>query len=199
MPPAPSQKGTGKKNAGVIGKRSRNTTPMSSLPSSTNIPPVDIIETEFLDLRLESVRGITYDDLVESSTSNVIIPDSKTLDGLITRLGKLNEIIERRGTWCDKGMRLVAAQRKSYQDDMTSASRRDDARREGDDDSEKKANKKKRKANDSLAPGDAHTGEYFFSSCLYLFFLVASTLHRYNVMWGASRNFVIFFHILSIY
>ncbi|KAI1405429.1 histone acetyltransferases subunit 3-domain-containing protein [Hypoxylon fuscum] len=157
MPPAPSQKGTGKKNAGVIGKRSRNTTPMSSLPSSTNIPPVDIIETEFLDLRLESVRGITYDDLVESSTSNVIIPDSKTLDGLITRLGKLNEIIERRGTWCDKGMRLVAAQRKSYQDDMTSASRRDDARREGDDDSEKKANKKKRKANDSLAPGDAHT------------------------------------------
>ncbi|KAI2630250.1 histone acetyltransferases subunit 3-domain-containing protein [Hypomontagnella submonticulosa] len=149
MPPAPSQKGTGKKNAGAIGKRSRNTTPMSSLPSSAVIPPVDIIETEFLDLKLESVRSITYDDLVDSTASNALIPDSKSLDGLITRLGKLNEIIESRGTWCDKGMRLVAAERKNFYDDMASARRRDDARREGE-------NKKKRKGTDSFAPGDAH-------------------------------------------
>ncbi|OTA98899.1 hypothetical protein M426DRAFT_325607 [Hypoxylon sp. CI-4A] len=157
MPPAPSQKGTGKKNAG-IGKRSRNTTPMSGLPPSANIPPVEIIETEFLDLKLESVRTITYDDLVDSSASNAVIPDSKSLDGLITRLGKLNEIIERRGTWCDKGMRLVADERKIFYDEMVAAGRRDDARREGEE-SEKRANKKKRKAtgNDNLAPGDAHT------------------------------------------
>lgn len=153
MPPAPSQKGTGKKNAGAIGKRSRNTTPMSSLPSSAVIPPVDIIETEFLDLKLESVRSITYDDLVDSTASNALIPDSKSLDGLITRLGKLNEIIESRGTWCDKGMRLVAAERKNFYDDMASARRRDDARREGE-------NKKKRKGTDSFAPGDAHIGEF---------------------------------------
>ncbi|KAI1378517.1 histone acetyltransferases subunit 3-domain-containing protein [Hypoxylon crocopeplum] len=157
MPPAPSQKGTGKKNSGVIGKRSRNTTPMSSVPSSANIPPVDIIETEFLDLRLESVRSLSFDDLVDSSASNAVIPDSKSLDGLITRLGKLNEIIDRRGTWCDKGMRLVAAQRKTHYDEMAAASRRDEARREGDEDSERKVNKKKRKVNDNLAPGDAHT------------------------------------------
>ncbi|KAI1383838.1 histone acetyltransferases subunit 3-domain-containing protein [Hypoxylon trugodes] len=157
MPPAPSQKGTGKKNAGVMGKRSRNTTPMASLPSSANIPPVEIIETEFLDLRLESVRNISYDDLVDSSASNAVIPDSKSLDGLITRLGKLNEIIERRGTWCDKGMRLVASQRKDYYDEVAAAGRRDDARRDGGEDSERRANKKKRKANDNLAPGDAHT------------------------------------------
>ncbi|KAK6949341.1 hypothetical protein Daesc_009416 [Daldinia eschscholtzii] len=157
MPPNPSQKGTGKKNAGAIGKRSRNTTPMSSLPSNASIPPVDIIETEFLDLRLESVRTITYDDLIDSTTSNAVIPDSKSLDGLITRLGKLNEIVDRRGTWCDKGMRLVAAQRKIHYDEMASSGRRDDARREGDDDTERRANKKKRKGNDSLAPGDAHT------------------------------------------
>ncbi|KAI1097646.1 histone acetyltransferases subunit 3-domain-containing protein [Jackrogersella minutella] len=156
MPPAPSQKGTGKKNAGVIGKRSRNTTPMSNPPSSANIPPVEIIETEFLDLRLESVRNITYDDLVDSTASNAVIPDSKSLDGLITRLGKLSEIIERRGTWCDKGMRLVVVQRKLHYDEMASAGRRDDARREGDEDSERRANKKKRKVNESLAPGDAH-------------------------------------------
>lgn len=161
MPPAPSQKGTGKKNAGAIGKRSRNTTPMSSLPSNTAIiPPVDIIETEFLELRLESVRSITYDDLVDSNTSNAVIPDSKSLDGLITRLGKLNEIIERRGTWCDKGMRLVAAERKNFYDDMASASRRDEARREGENE---RVNKRKRKAADSLAPGDAHIGKLYFS------------------------------------
>ncbi|KAI4863005.1 histone acetyltransferases subunit 3-domain-containing protein [Hypoxylon rubiginosum] len=160
MPPNPSQKGTGKKNAGVMGKRSRNTTPMSSLPlpSSANIPPVDTIETEFLDLRLDSIRSITYDDLVDVSASNAVIPDSKSLDGLITRLGKLNEIIERRGTWCDKGMRLVAAQRKSHYDEMATASRGDDTRREGED-SDRRANKKKRKGTDSLAPGDARTGE----------------------------------------
>lgn len=161
MPPNPSQKGTGKKNAGAIGKRSRNTTPMSSLPSNASIPPVDTIETEFLDLRLDSVRTITYDDLIDTTTSNAVIPDSKSLDGLITRLGKLNEIVERRGTWCDKGMRLVAAQRKIHYDEMASAGRRDDARREGDDDSERRANKKKRRGNDSLAPGDAHTGEWY--------------------------------------
>ncbi|KAI1440718.1 histone acetyltransferases subunit 3-domain-containing protein [Annulohypoxylon stygium] len=157
MPPAPSQKGTGKKNANAIGKRSRNTTPMSVGPSSANIPPVEIIETEYLDLKLELVRNINYDDLVDSSASNALIPDSKSLDGLITRLGKLNEIIERRGTWCDKGMRLVAGHRKAHFDEMATLSRRDDARKDGEEETERRANKKKRKANDSLAPGDAHT------------------------------------------
>ncbi|KAI0150023.1 histone acetyltransferases subunit 3-domain-containing protein [Hypoxylon sp. NC0597] len=157
MPPAPSQKGTGKKNAGAIGKRSRNTTPMSSLPSTASLPPVDIIETEFLDLKLEHVRNINYDDLVDSSASNAVIPDSKSLDGLITRLNKLNEIIERRGNWCDKGMRLVATQRKAFYDEMASAPRTDDGRKDGEEESERRANKKKRKANDTLAPGNAHT------------------------------------------
>ncbi|KAI0169113.1 histone acetyltransferases subunit 3-domain-containing protein [Hypoxylon sp. FL1284] len=159
MPPNPSQKGTGKKNAGVMGKRSRNTTPMSSapLPSSANIPPVETIETEFLDLRLESIRSIIYDDLVDLSASNAVIPDSKSLDGLITRLGKLHDIIDHRGNWCDKGMRLVAAQRKIYYDEVATASRGDEARRNGEE-SERKANKKRRKGADSLAPGDARSG-----------------------------------------
>ncbi|KAI1209248.1 histone acetyltransferases subunit 3-domain-containing protein [Annulohypoxylon truncatum] len=157
MPPAPSQKGTGKKNANAMGKRSRNTTPMSIGPSSANIPPVDIIETEYLDLKLESVRSINYDDLVDSSASNALIPDSRSLDGLITRLGKLNEIIERRGASCDRGMRLVATHRKAHFDEMAPVSRRDDTRKDGEEETERRANKKKRKANDSLAPGDAHT------------------------------------------
>ncbi|KAI5920432.1 hypothetical protein F4810DRAFT_683250 [Camillea tinctor] len=155
MPPVPSQKGTGKKGSGVIRQRSRNTTPMSVPPSSARIPSPEIIETEFLDLRLEHMRPTTYDDLVDQGASNVVIPDSKSLDGLITRLGKLNEIIDRRGNWCDKGMRLIAVQRKSHYDES-----REDSRREGGEEAAKRANKKKRKANDSLAPGDANNGEF---------------------------------------
>ncbi|KAI1251635.1 hypothetical protein MGN70_006203 [Eutypa lata] len=156
MPPAPSQKGTGKKGAGAIRQRSRNTTPMSgpvpTHPSNASIPPVEPIETEFLDLKLESVRTLSYDDLVDPSASNAVIPDSKSLDGLITRLTKLNEIIERRGQWCDKGMRLVAMQRKNHVDDMATEDRGERA-----EEGAKKANKKKRKANDTLAPKDTNT------------------------------------------
>ncbi|KAI0473732.1 histone acetyltransferase subunit 3 [Xylariaceae sp. FL0804] len=154
MPPAPSQKGTGKKASGLVRQRSRNTTPMSGPPPGASIPPVEVLETDFLDLRLESIRNISYDDLVDPSASNAVIPDSKTLDGLITRLGKLNEVIERRGTWCDKGMRLVAEQRKNFYTEVASSGGA--ARRGGSEESEKRAHKKKRKANDSLAPGDTN-------------------------------------------
>ncbi|KAI1870983.1 hypothetical protein JX265_006023 [Neoarthrinium moseri] len=157
MPPAPSQKGTGKKGAGAVRQRSRNTTPSSGPPpaATSGLPPVETIETEFLELRLESVRSITYEDLADCSPSNALIPESKTLDTLITRLGKLHDITERRGSFCDRGMRLVASQRKLHFDEMA-ASGRDDERSRGDD-ADKKANKKKRKANDSLAPKDANT------------------------------------------
>ncbi|KAI0003136.1 histone acetyltransferase subunit 3 [Xylariaceae sp. FL0662B] len=162
MPPGPGQKGTGKKGAGAIRQRSRNTTPMSGPPSApasgASIPPIETIETGYIELRLDSVRDISYDDLVDPSASNAVLPDSKSLDGLITRLGKLNEIIERREYWCNQGMRLIATQRKSHYDEMGSGSRRDENRREADyGDGEKKANKKKRKAADNLAPADANT------------------------------------------
>lgn len=177
MPPAPGQKGTGKKGAGAIRQRSRNTTPMSGpvppVPSSNaSIPPVEFIETEFLDLKLESVRTLSYDDLVDLSVSNAVIPDSKSLDGLITRLTKLNEIIERRGQWCDKGMRLVAQQRKNHVDDMATEDRGERA-----EEGAKKANKKKRKANDTLAPKDTNTGELFYLFIsFFIFFCYYSCL-----------------------
>ncbi|KAI1338373.1 histone acetyltransferase subunit 3 [Xylariaceae sp. FL0016] len=154
MPPAPSQKGTGKKASGIVRQRSRNTTPMSGPPPGANIPPVELLETKLFELRLESIRNISYDDLVDPSASNAVIPDSKTLDGLITRLGKLNEIIESRGTWCDKGMRLVAEQRKNHYDDVAAGA--GSGRRYGSEEGDKRSNKKKRKANDNLAPGDAN-------------------------------------------
>ncbi|KAH8682242.1 histone acetyltransferases subunit 3-domain-containing protein [Xylariales sp. PMI_506] len=155
MPPTPSQKGTGKKGSGIVRQRSRNTTPSSGPPpATTGIPPVETIETEFLDLRLESLRSITYEDLADSNASNAVIPDSKSLDGLISRLTKLHDIIERRGQFCDRGMRLVAGQRKNQYDEMAARADDDSQHREV---AEKKANKKKRKANDNLAPQETNT------------------------------------------
>ncbi|KAI0126351.1 histone acetyltransferase subunit 3 [Xylariales sp. AK1849] len=155
MPPAPSQKGTGKKGSGIVRQRSRNTTPSSGPPpsSASGFPPVEIIETEFLELRLQSVRSISIDDLGDLSASNAAIPDSKSLDGLIGRLTKLHDLIEARGQLCDRGMRSVSGQRKAHVNEMVDSARGTDegTRRE---DGEKKASKKKRKANDSLAPQD---------------------------------------------
>ncbi|ORY57208.1 histone acetyltransferases subunit 3-domain-containing protein [Pseudomassariella vexata] len=159
MPPAPSTKGTGKKGAGAKVQRSRNTTPITGPPpgTTTSIPPVETIDAEFLEIKLESIRSITYEDLADSNASNAVIPDSKSLDGLITRLGRLHEIIENRGSNCDKGMRLVAGLRKAHFDEMAASSRRDDEKMRDDEDRDKRANKKKRKANDSLAPQETNT------------------------------------------
>ncbi len=140
--------------------------PASSGSSGASIPPVEPIETEFLDLKLEFVRNLSYDDLVDPSASNAVIPDSKSLDGLITRLTKLNDIIERRCQWCDKGMRLVAMQRKNHVDGVGSDGK---SERVGEQEGGK-GNKKKRKANDSLAPKDINTG-MLFSFPAHLFFL----------------------------
>jgi transcriptional adapter 3 len=173
MPPAPSQKGTGKKGAGASRQRSRNTTPSSGPLSSSSssatatapvngLPPVETIEIEFLELKLESIRALSFEELTESSGgANSVNPDSKAIDGLITRLSKLHEIIETRHNNCDRGMRLVAAQRKNHQEEVVAAGRRDEERGRKDGDEEekdKKANKKKRKANESLAPQETNTG-----------------------------------------
>ncbi|KAI1331046.1 histone acetyltransferase subunit 3 [Xylariaceae sp. FL0255] len=152
MPPAPGQKGTGKKGSGAKPPRSRNTTPMSSLPTAASIPPIEVLETEYLDLRLEYLPALKNDDLVDQTVWNAVIPDSRSLDGLHSRLGQLDELIERRGTWSDKAMRLVATKKKEYMEDVSSGARKD-----GSEEGEKKLNKKKRKANDNLAPGDQNT------------------------------------------
>lgn len=163
MPPVPSQKGTGKKGSGIVRQRSRNTTPNAApappAPGTAGLPQGDTIETDFIkDLKFESLPPISYEDLVEAGASNANIPDSKSLDGLIARLTKIHDIIEGRGTFCDRGMRLVAGERsKMHFEDMSSTGREDEKPHRDDD--EKKANKKKRKATDSLAPGDAKIGK----------------------------------------
>ncbi|KAI1818315.1 histone acetyltransferases subunit 3-domain-containing protein [Poronia punctata] len=158
MPPPGSlgsQKGTGKKASGAKAQRSRNTTPMSNLSASANsstIPAVEYLESELLDIRYEYVRNIVYDDIIDQNTSNAVIPDSKTLDALVAKLEKLRDVIDRRGIWCDKAMRLVATEKKGHVDDIppVSSTSGGKASHEGD----KKPNKKRRKANENLVPGD---------------------------------------------
>jgi transcriptional adapter 3 len=159
MPPAPSQKGTGKKASGGKAQRSRNTTPMSSLPTGTNatstIPPVELLESELLDVKYEYLRNILYDDIIDQNTSNAVIPDSKTLDALVQKLQKLEDLIDRRGSWCDKAMRLLVIEKRGHVDEPPPAPSRKEASQEG----ENKPNKKKRKPNENLAPGDQNIGK----------------------------------------
>ncbi|KAK4191802.1 chromatin-remodeling complexes subunit NGG1 [Podospora australis] len=94
--------------------------------------------------------------MVDPSTSNTATPDSKSLDGLISRLQKLGEIIEKRGLNCDRGMRLLAQNRRVRLDELAVERGREEERRQkeaDDEERERKANKKKRKATESLAPG----------------------------------------------
>ena len=90
MPPLPSQKGTGKKGSGVIRQRSRNTTPSSGPPpsssssaSASGLPRVEIIETEFLELKLESIRAVTFEE--PAGSANWVTAEAKA--------GLLNEEI----------------------------------------------------------------------------------------------------------
>jgi transcriptional adapter 3 len=176
MPPASSQKGTGKKGgAGAIRQqpRSRNTTP-SSLPPAASLPPIETQETEILELRFDVFRNLTYEDLVDSGASTALIPDSRALDGIVTRLQRLGESIEKRGNYCDRGMRLLASSRRMRMDEMAAEGRREDERRQReaeDEERERKANKKKRKATESLAPQATNIGQSN---------LPCATIHSYS-------------------
>ena len=149
--------------------RSRNTTP-SSVPPTASLPPMESVETDLLDLRFELFRNITYEDMVDPGASGAVIPDSKSLDGMVSRLTKLGDVIERRGQNCDRGMRLLAQNRKSRLDDFAAEMGREEERRQraaDDEERERKANKKKRKATDNLAPQGTNIGKLcwiFFGS-----------------------------------
>jgi transcriptional adapter 3 len=177
MPPASSQKGTGKKGGAAAVRqqpRSRNTTP-SSLPPTASLPPIETQETETLDLRFDVFRNLTYEDLVDSGASTAVIPDSKALDGIVARLQRLGESIEKRGNYCDRGMRLLAANRRTRMDEMAAEGRREDERRQReaeDEERERKANKKKRKATENLASSASNAGQLFHVAREPIFFFL---------------------------
>lgn len=168
MPPASSQKGTGKKGAGAIARqRSRNTTPStSSVPLQASLPPVENKQTEYLDLNYETFRNITYEDLVDQNASGSHMPESKSLDGIMTRFQRLQDTLEKRSTFCDRGMRLLVSALRARQDEAAAERSREEERQRAEDDERarkankaNKANKKKRKAADTLAPPDSNIGQ----------------------------------------
>ncbi|KAK4228525.1 putative transcriptional adapter 3 [Podospora fimiseda] len=168
-PSSSSQKGPGKKaGANAIRQqqqqqqqreRSRNTTP-SAVPPSASLPPIEDVDTETLDLRFELFRNLAYEDMVDPSTSNTATPDSKSLDGILSRLQKLGDIIEKRGLTCDRGMRVLAKNRKARLDELAVERGREEERRqkeaEEEDREQRKSNKKKRKATENLGPGGSN-------------------------------------------
>ncbi|KAH6650988.1 histone acetyltransferases subunit 3-domain-containing protein [Chaetomium tenue] len=167
MAPSSSQKGTGKKGgASAIRQqqqqqqqRSRNTTP-GPAPPSASLPPFETIETETIELRFDIFRNLTFEDMVDPPASSTPIPDSKSLDGILTRLQRLGDVIEKRGSHCDRGMRLLAQTRKQRVDELTMERGREEERRQraaDDGERERKSNKKKRKGADSLAPHAGNT------------------------------------------
>jgi transcriptional adapter 3 len=190
MPPASSQKGTGKKGGAAAVRqqpRSRNTTP-SSLPPAASLPPIETQETETIDLRFDVFRNLTYEDLVDSGASTAIIPDSRALDGIVTRLQRLGESIEKRGNYCDRGMRLLAANRRTRMDEMAAEGRREDERRQReaeDEERERKANKKKRKATENLASSGSNAGQSIHFHLAGLFF---THLSPRLLLWLLPRN-----------
>ncbi|KAL8393546.1 hypothetical protein RB595_003331 [Gaeumannomyces hyphopodioides] len=167
MPPASSQKGTGKKGAGSIARnRSRNTTPSISsaaaaaaaAPQPSLLPPVETIETEFVELKFEILRNITYEDLFDqgAGAASPVIPDSRALDHIGSRLQRLQDIVEKRGVSCDRGMRLLADKRNDRVE-MDRIREEERLQREAEGAAqERRANKKKRKEKDSLAPHDTN-------------------------------------------
>ncbi|KAJ4397298.1 Transcriptional regulator [Gnomoniopsis smithogilvyi] len=159
MPPASSQKGTGKKGAGAIARqRSRNTTPSSVPLVTASLPPIETKQTEYLDLNYDTFRNITYEDIVDQNASSSHMPESRSLDGIMTRFQRLQDTLEKRSTFCDRGMRLLVSALRARMDEAAAERSREEERQRMEDDERvrkaNKANKKKRKAADSLAPQD---------------------------------------------
>ncbi|RKF54017.1 Chromatin-remodeling complexes subunit NGG1 [Golovinomyces cichoracearum] len=147
MPPLPSQKGTVKKARDIRYSRSRNTTPtvVGSLSGVDGFTP-------YLELPLQPFR--TIEDF--SNRYGNGIPTSKELDALLDRLKHLVQIVEARGSACDKGMRLLAQTRKDRLGEIETERREEESvdrlkriatEEEGDERGRNKLSKFKRSSN----------------------------------------------------
>lgn len=100
--------------------RSRNTTP--SLVAGAQ---GEAGYTAYLELPVRQFR--TADDIIEHYGS--AIPSSKDLEALLERLKQLVDVVEIRGSVCDKGMRMLAQTRKERLEEIETE-RRDEERKE---------------------------------------------------------------------
>ncbi|KAI0998704.1 hypothetical protein K3495_g9493 [Podosphaera aphanis] len=152
MPPLPSQKGTTKKGRDVRHSRSRNTTPstVGALSGGDSLTP-------FLGLPIQTLQATEDITTYHGNT----IPSSKDLDALLDRLKRLVQIVEARGSVCDKGMRLLAQIRKDRLQEIETERREIETERREEENKERfkrdvaeeeereriKANKLKRRKN----------------------------------------------------
>ncbi len=140
MAPGSSQKGTGKKNA-ALAKQSRNSTPA---PASS-LPPEEFYDPDYLNTRVILFPNLTYEDVVDQGASNATVPDSKTVDAMLEKLKHLTNVMEKRSTFYDRGMRYLADERKKRPDDFD--------RMHVDGDEGKKPKSKRKKGGDDVGNG----------------------------------------------
>lgn len=130
-------------------KQSRNSTPAPAATSS--LPPQEFYDPDYLNTRVILFPNLSYDDLVDHGASNATVPDSKTVDAMLEKLKSLTNIMEKRTTFYDRGMRHLADERKNRPDDFD--------RMHVDGEDGKKAKHKRKK-------GDGHEAGGKFSLCL---------------------------------
>jgi transcriptional adapter 3 len=135
MAPASGQKGTGKKGAAVMQKQSRNSTPA---PTSS-LPPTKFYDPEFLNTRVILFNeSLTFEDLVDHGSSTATVPESSSIDVMLDKLKNLSNIMDKRSTFYDRGMRYLADERKKRPDDY------DRPRLDGDGDTKRSKHKRKK-------------------------------------------------------
>ncbi|OAA62107.1 Histone acetyltransferases subunit 3 [Cordyceps fumosorosea ARSEF 2679] len=145
MAPGSSQKGTSKKNA-AMQKQSRNTTPAPAAAATSSLPPAEYYDPDYLNTRVILFANLNYEDLVDHGASNATVPDSKTVDAMLEKLKSLTNIMEKRSTFYDRGMRHLADERKNRPDDFD--------RMHANGEPEGKKVKHKRKKGDAQDGGD---------------------------------------------
>lgn len=122
-----SHAGPGKKNTAAMPKPSRNSTPAPAPPAS--LPPQEFYDPDYLNTRVILFKNnLSYEDLVDQSAVYATVPDSKSVDAMLEKLKNLVNIMEKRSTFYDRGMRHLADERKKRPDDYDM---RVDAEQEG--------------------------------------------------------------------
>jgi len=140
MPPPPSQKGTGKKSgrsSDARHSRSRNTTPAISTNDFDGV---------YLDIVIKPLRGASYDEIIEPQGSSVI-PDSKALEKVMTRIQNLIEQIDVRDEEASKALRRINEKKKEKlaEDQDNENVRRQQSQRDAEDQERvRRANKEKK-------------------------------------------------------
>lgn len=132
-------------------KPSRNST-----PAPASLPPQEFYDPDYLNTRVILFENLTNDDLVDQLALNATVPDSKSIDSMIEKVKSLVNIMEKRSTFYDRGMRYLADERKKRPDDYEQM--RVDAEKEP----KRSKHKRKKGGSDSLAPPQDGAG----MSCL---------------------------------